>query len=39
MPKAEVRARCREYAARFVDVQREEFERLGVLGDWDAART
>jgi isoleucyl-tRNA synthetase len=35
MPKAEVRARCREYAARFVDVQRAEFQRLGVLGDWD----
>jgi isoleucyl-tRNA synthetase len=27
--------RCREYARRFVDVQREEFRRLGVFGDWD----
>jgi len=35
MAVAEVRARCRAYAARFVDVQRAEFERLGVLGDWD----
>ena len=35
MPKAEVRARCREYAARFVDVQRAEFQRLGVVGDWE----
>src|SRR5579885_1423093 len=35
MPVAAVRARCREYAARFVAVQRAEFERLGVLGDWD----
>jgi isoleucyl-tRNA synthetase len=26
--------RCREYAAKFVDVQREEFKRLGVFGDW-----
>src|SRR5262245_43990860 len=34
MPKADVRARCREYAARFVEVQRAEFERLGILGDW-----
>ena len=34
MPKAEVRALCREYAARFVDIQRGQFERLGVLGDW-----
>ncbi len=26
---------CREYAARFVDIQRDEFKRLGVFGDWD----
>jgi len=26
--------RCREYAARFVEIQREEFKRLGVFGDW-----
>lgn len=31
----EIRKRCREYAATFVDVQREEFKRLGVFGDWD----
>jgi isoleucyl-tRNA synthetase len=35
MPKAEVRRLCREYAARFVDVQRAEFKRLGILGDWE----
>ena len=34
MPKVEIRRLCREYAARFVDVQREEFKRLGILGDW-----
>jgi isoleucyl-tRNA synthetase len=27
--------RCREYARKFVDIQREEFKRLGVFGDWD----
>jgi isoleucyl-tRNA synthetase len=27
--------KCRAYARRFVDVQREEFGRLGVFGDWD----
>ncbi|HTO11425.1 MAG TPA: isoleucine--tRNA ligase [Candidatus Binatia bacterium] len=27
--------RCREYALKFVDVQRAEFKRLGVFGDWD----
>ena len=28
------RQKCREYASRFIDVQREEFRRLGVFGDW-----
>lgn len=31
----EVRRRCREYAERYVDVQRDEFRRLGCMGDWD----
>ncbi|MBN1595294.1 isoleucine--tRNA ligase [candidate division FCPU426 bacterium] len=30
-----VRAECRKYAERFVNIQREQFKRLGVLGDWD----
>jgi len=30
----EIRRLCREYAARFVGVQRDEFVRLGILGDW-----
>jgi len=34
MSVAELRRACRAYAARFVDVQREQFKRLGVLGDW-----
>src|SRR5580692_8040954 len=29
------RAACREYAIKQVDLQRSEFKRLGVLGDWD----
>jgi len=33
--KAEMRRLCREYAAKFVEVQRKEFERLGILGEWD----
>jgi len=32
---AEVRSRCREYAKSFINIQREEFRRLGVLGEWD----
>jgi isoleucyl-tRNA synthetase len=33
--RLQVRARCREWAERFVAVQREEFRRLGIVGDWD----
>ena len=33
-PKA-FRAACREYAIKQIDLQRGEFKRLGVLGDWD----
>ncbi len=33
--KPEIRKRCRKYAANFVAVQREEFKRLGVFGEWD----
>lgn len=31
----EKRNLCREYASKFVDIQREEFRRLGVFGDWE----
>jgi isoleucyl-tRNA synthetase len=34
VPVLEFRAECRAYAARWLDVQREEFKRLGVFGDW-----
>ncbi len=34
VPVLEFRAECRAYAARWLDVQREEFKRLGVAGDW-----
>ena len=32
---AEFRDKCREYALDFVDKQRTQFKRLGVLGEWD----
>ena len=32
---ATFRQKCREYASKQVDGQREDFKRLGVLGDWD----
>lgn len=31
----EIRQKCREYALKYLDIQREEFKRLGVLGTWD----
>jgi isoleucyl-tRNA synthetase len=31
----EFRNHCREYAEKFVNIQREEFKRLGVRADWD----
>ncbi|MCM0081274.1 isoleucine--tRNA ligase [Geomonas sp. Red32] len=33
--KLEMRKLCREYAQKFVSIQRAEFERLGVIGDWE----
>src|SRR5437667_8456842 len=32
--KTEIRRLCREYAEKYFKIQREEFQRLGVLGDW-----
>jgi isoleucyl-tRNA synthetase len=34
VPVVEFRRQCREFAQHWVDVQREEFRRLGVEGDW-----
>jgi len=31
----EFRAECRTFAAKWVDVQKEEFKRLGIVADWD----
>ncbi|MGD0388354.1 MAG: isoleucine--tRNA ligase [Tepidisphaeraceae bacterium] len=31
----EVRKQCHEYAAKYVEVQREQFKRLGILGEWE----
>jgi len=30
-----LREKCNQYAWHFIDVQREEFKRLGVMGEWD----
>ncbi len=34
MSEAEFRLRCRKYAEKFVEIQRQGFRRLGVLGEW-----
>jgi isoleucyl-tRNA synthetase len=35
MTSADVRAACEAYARKYVAIQRTEFERLGILGQWD----
>ncbi len=35
IPSSEFRAACRIYAQKWLDIQREEFRRLGGEGDWD----
>ena len=35
MTQAQVRKRCRTYAEKFINIQRNEFKRLGVMGEWD----
>ncbi len=34
MAPADFRRACREFASKYVDLQREDFIRLGILGDW-----
>jgi isoleucyl-tRNA synthetase len=34
VPILEFRKQCRDFAAHWIGVQREEFKRLGVIGDW-----
>jgi isoleucyl-tRNA synthetase len=34
VPLADFRAECRAYAAKWMDIQAEEFRRLGIYGDW-----
>ncbi|MDR2725067.1 MAG: class I tRNA ligase family protein, partial [Candidatus Adiutrix sp.] len=35
LSQGDIRRQCRAYAEKFVAVQSEEFQRLGVFGDWD----
>jgi len=35
LSKAEIREKCRAFAKKFVEIQKEEFKRLGVFGKWE----
>ncbi len=35
LPKSKIRELCREHAKKFIDIQRDEFKSLGVIGDWE----
>ncbi len=35
LPKSVIRKKCREYAEKYISIQREEFKRLGVFGNFD----
>jgi len=35
MSHADIRRFCRAFANKYVDIQREQFKRLGVFGEWD----
>ncbi len=35
MSPLEIREECKQYALKFVDIQRKQFKRLGVFGEWE----
>jgi len=35
VPVLEFRKQCRDFAQEWIEIQRKEFKRLGVIGDWD----
>jgi isoleucyl-tRNA synthetase len=35
VPAIEFRQECRSFAGNWIDIQREQFKRLGITGDWD----
>ena len=35
MPATEFRAQCRQFAEKWVAIQSEQFQRLGIIGDWE----
>jgi isoleucyl-tRNA synthetase len=39
MSQLQIREECRQYAEKFLDLQRADFKRLGVFGDWEKPYT
>jgi len=35
MTQSQVRKKCRAYAEKYIDIQRDEFKRLGGMGEWE----
>lgn len=35
VPISQIRRECREFATEWIEIQKAEFKRLGVVGDWD----
>lgn len=35
LTQSEIRQKCRQYALNFVQLQKEQFKRLGIFGDWE----
>ncbi|MBF0118241.1 MAG: isoleucine--tRNA ligase [Desulfobacterales bacterium] len=35
LSQVEIRKLCKAYAEKFIDIQRDEFKRLGVMGEWE----
>ncbi|WP_024786875.1 MULTISPECIES: isoleucine--tRNA ligase [unclassified Lebetimonas] len=35
LPKTKIRELCRTHAAKFIEIQKEEFKALGIIGDWE----
>jgi len=35
LPKTKIRQLCRDHAAKFIEIQKEEFKSLGIVGDWE----
>ena len=36
MSQVEIRQHCRKYAEKYIRIQKSEFKRLGVLGEWES---